>query len=122
MVSTRTDRAIGGNSFTPTRLKVPGGEMSPQKRLVEVRDRMAARRAEVSGQGMLATLAGVANLLPTSLEVSEAAAPDATLNTIVVVFGIAAVLVLPSLGFLYVLDQRGIVVETDEPSTREGVM
>ena len=67
VVSTRTDRAIGGNSFTPTRLKVPGGEMTPQQRLVEVRDRMAARRAEVSGQGMLATLAGVANLLPTSL-------------------------------------------------------
>src|SRR5262249_30093278 len=27
VVSTRTDRAIGGNAFTPTRLRVPGGHM-----------------------------------------------------------------------------------------------
>jgi diacylglycerol O-acyltransferase len=67
VVSTRTDRAIGGNSFTPTRLQVPGGKMTPEERLVEVRDRMATTRAEVSGQGMLSNLAGVANLLPTSL-------------------------------------------------------
>jgi hypothetical protein len=67
VVSTRTDKAIGGNSFTPTRLQVPGGKMAPGDRLAEIRDRMAAKRAEVSGQGMLSSLAGVANLLPTSL-------------------------------------------------------
>ena len=67
VVSTRTDKAIGGNSFTPTRLQVSGGKMSPQERLAEVRDRMAAKRAEVTGQGMMSNLAGIANLLPTSL-------------------------------------------------------
>jgi WS/DGAT/MGAT family acyltransferase len=67
VVSTRTDKAIGGNSFTPTRLQVPGGKMAPEQRLAEVRDRMAAKRAEVTGQGMMSALAGVANLLPTSL-------------------------------------------------------
>ena len=48
--------------------------MSPEERFVEVRDRMAAKRAEVTGQGMLSTLAGVANLLPTSLVTSAARA------------------------------------------------
>jgi diacylglycerol O-acyltransferase / wax synthase len=67
VVSTRTDKAIGGNSFTPTRLQVPGGKLAPERRLAEVRDRMAAKRAEVSGQGMMASLAGIANLLPTSV-------------------------------------------------------
>jgi diacylglycerol O-acyltransferase / wax synthase len=67
VVSTRTDKAIGGNSFTPTRLQVAGGKMTPEERFVEVRDRMAAKRSEVTGQGLMSTLAGVANLLPTSL-------------------------------------------------------
>jgi cytochrome d ubiquinol oxidase subunit II len=48
-------------------------------------------------------------LLPTSLEVTEAAAPDPTLVTILVVFLIAAVVILPSLGLLYLLDQKGLV-------------
>ena len=56
-------------------------------------------------------------LLPTSLEVSAGAAPDATLEVIVIVFAIAAVLVIPSIGLLYVLDQRG-VIESDERPTR----
>ena len=51
-------------------------------------------------------------LLPTSLEVSQAAAPDSTLTTILVVFGIAAVVILPSLGLLYMLDQKSLL-ETD---------
>lgn len=59
-------------------------------------------------------------LLPTSLEVSEAAAPEATLTSIVVVFGIAAVRVLPSIGLLYVLDQRGAIVESDDAPAPRG--
>jgi cytochrome d ubiquinol oxidase subunit II len=55
-------------------------------------------------------------LLPTSLKVSDAAAPEATLVSIVVVFGVAAVLVLPSLGLLYVLDQRGLVYADESPA------
>ncbi len=67
VVSTRTDKAIGGNSFTPTRLQVPVEKMTSAERFADIRDRMSAKRAEVTGRGMMATLAGVANLLPTSL-------------------------------------------------------
>jgi cytochrome d ubiquinol oxidase subunit II len=48
-------------------------------------------------------------LLPTSLTISEAAAPDPTLDIVFVVFGVAAVLVLPSLGLLYALSQRDLL-------------
>ena len=49
VVSTRADKAVGGNSFTPTPVQVPGGDLTPEERLHDVRDRMAA------------------NLLPTSV-------------------------------------------------------
>ena len=48
-------------------------------------------------------------LLPESLKVDEGAAPDATLWSVVVVFAIAAVVILPSLGLLYYLDQRSLL-------------
>jgi cytochrome d ubiquinol oxidase subunit II len=57
-------------------------------------------------------------LLPESLKVSQAAAPDATLATVLIVFVIAAIVILPSLGLLYVLDQRGILeIEEPEPQS-----
>lgn len=48
-------------------------------------------------------------LLPTSLKIGEAAAPDSTLNVVFIVFAAAAVLVLPSLGLLYALSQRDLL-------------
>jgi cytochrome bd ubiquinol oxidase subunit II len=48
-------------------------------------------------------------LFPTTLKVSQAAAPDATLETILVVFIVAAIVILPSLGLLYVLDQKSLL-------------
>jgi cytochrome d ubiquinol oxidase subunit II len=48
-------------------------------------------------------------LLPTSLKIGAAAAPDPTLEVVFVVFGAAAVLVLPSLGLLYALSQRDML-------------
>jgi len=48
-------------------------------------------------------------LLPTSLRIDQAAAPDPTLTTIFIVFAVAAVLVLPSLGLLYTLSQRDLL-------------
>ena len=50
-------------------------------------------------------------LLPTTLEVDAAAAPSATLVTVLVVFIAAAVLILPSLGLLYHLDQQNLLPE-----------
>ena len=48
-------------------------------------------------------------LLPTSLRIDQAAAPDPTLTVIFIVFGLAAVLVLPSLFLLYALSQRDVL-------------
>ena len=48
-------------------------------------------------------------LLPTSLRIDQAAAPDPTLTIIFIVFAIAAVLVLPSLFLLYALSQRDLL-------------
>jgi cytochrome bd ubiquinol oxidase subunit II len=48
-------------------------------------------------------------LLPTSLRIDQAAAPDPTLTTVFVVFAAAAILVLPSLALLYTLAQRDLL-------------
>jgi len=48
-------------------------------------------------------------LLPTSLRIDQAAAPDPTLTIVFIVFAVAAVLVLPSLGLLYALAQRELL-------------
>jgi cytochrome d ubiquinol oxidase subunit II len=53
-------------------------------------------------------------LLPTSLEISEAAAPGPTLTSVLVVFGVAAVTIVPALGLLYTLTQRDLVGESSE--------
>jgi cytochrome d ubiquinol oxidase subunit II len=55
-------------------------------------------------------------LLPPNLTIADAAAPGATLTAILVVFGVAVVLVLPSLALLYVLVQRDVVEETSQPA------
>jgi cytochrome d ubiquinol oxidase subunit II len=45
-------------------------------------------------------------MLPTSLTIEEAAGASASLTAVIVVFAIAAVVILPSLALLYVLSQR----------------
>jgi cytochrome d ubiquinol oxidase subunit II len=50
-------------------------------------------------------------LLPTSLKISQSAAPGPTLDSVLIVFCIAAVVVLPSLGLLYWLSQRELLDE-----------
>jgi cytochrome d ubiquinol oxidase subunit II len=49
-------------------------------------------------------------ILPESLKVSDAAAPTGTLQAILVVFVFAAVIILPSLGLLYLLAQKSLLV------------
>jgi len=51
-------------------------------------------------------------LLPTSLKISQSAAPPATLATVIIVFIAAAILVLPALGLLYWLSQRELLEES----------
>jgi cytochrome d ubiquinol oxidase subunit II len=48
-------------------------------------------------------------LLPTTMKISEAAAPDATLGAIFIVFGIACIVVLPALIVLLVLAQSDML-------------
>jgi cytochrome d ubiquinol oxidase subunit II len=50
-------------------------------------------------------------LLPTTLKISEAAAPDPTLNAVLIVFLVAALVVLPALALLYWLSQRELLGE-----------
>jgi len=50
-------------------------------------------------------------LLPTSLKISQSAAPEPTLDAVLIVFVIAAVVVLPALGLLYWLSQRQLLGE-----------
>lgn len=77
--------------------------------------RGAPRWARVLAIGAVASVVvawGVAQwpyLLPTSLEVADGAAPDGTLQAVMVVFVLAALIVLPSLGLLYVLDQKSLL-------------
>jgi cytochrome d ubiquinol oxidase subunit II len=54
-------------------------------------------------------------LLPTSLTIDDAAAPSATLTTVLIVFGVAVVLVVPSIVLLFSLAQRSLVEETERP-------
>lgn len=67
-VSTRQDGSAGGNAFTPTRLLVPVGIEDPAARFSAIRERLDATKRE-RAMGVVAGLAGVANLLPTSVAV-----------------------------------------------------
>jgi cytochrome bd ubiquinol oxidase subunit II len=50
-------------------------------------------------------------LLPTSLKISQSAAPGPTLDAVLIVFAVAAVVVLPALGLLYWLSQKELIGE-----------
>jgi cytochrome bd ubiquinol oxidase subunit II len=57
-------------------------------------------------------------ILPTSLKVSDAAAPDPTLVTIVVVFVVAAIVIVPAYALLYTLDQKSLLAADETVSDR----
>ena len=48
-------------------------------------------------------------MLPETLKVSQAAGPTGTLEAVLVVFVVAAVIILPALGLLYTLDQKSLL-------------
>jgi cytochrome d ubiquinol oxidase subunit II len=70
---------------------------------VAASSRLLAVVAVVAGWGT----AQYPYLLGTHETISDAAAPVPTLVAVTVVFGVAGLLVVPSLGLLYVLQQRG---------------
>jgi cytochrome d ubiquinol oxidase subunit II len=57
-------------------------------------------------------------LLPTDLTIDAGAAPSATLGGLLIVFGAALVLVIPSLALLYTLAQRSLIEEDPMPEPR----
>jgi hypothetical protein len=65
VVSTRHDDVVGGNAFTPTRVLVPGGDLPAAEVVAAVAAATAVAKQAVDGDGLLASLAGMANLLPT---------------------------------------------------------
>ncbi len=67
VLSTRKDKAIGGNSFTPVPVQVPGAPMPLIDRVLDISARVAQKREGMSHGGGLGALSGVANLLPTSV-------------------------------------------------------
>jgi WS/DGAT/MGAT family acyltransferase len=69
VVSTRSDKAMGGNSFTPVPVQIPCGDadLTVEDRFHQIQTLVAERRASVKGRGALSAIAGVVNLLPTSV-------------------------------------------------------
>ena len=60
-------------------------------------------------------------LLPQQLTISEGAASGATLTSVLIVFGVALVVVLPAIGFLYALMQRSMLEgEYERPESAAG--
>ncbi len=85
--------------------------------------RRSQRLARLLAIGAVATVViawGVAQwpyMLPTSVKVSQAAAPSGTLDTILLVFGLAVVLILPALGLLFTLDQKSLLPGEGVPAS-----
>jgi diacylglycerol O-acyltransferase len=67
VVSTRSDGGAGTNAFAPTRVQLPAGPMTVEERFAAIRARLATGRRDARTGGAMGTVAGLANLLPTSL-------------------------------------------------------
>jgi cytochrome d ubiquinol oxidase subunit II len=81
-------------------------------------DGRGARLAAVGAVAGLVLAWGVAQwdyLLPTSLTVSQAAAPTGTIAAMLVATALAAVLIVPSFVLLYVLNQKSMSSEESMP-------
>ncbi len=86
--------------------------------LLTRRARRGARLAAVGAVASVVVAWGVAQwdyLLPESLTVSAAAAPDGTITAVLVATGLAALLVVPAFVLLYVLDQKTLLPEESMP-------
>jgi cytochrome bd ubiquinol oxidase subunit II len=59
-------------------------------------------------------------LLPEKLKIADAAAPDPTLVGVLIVFGAALLLVLPSIALLFTLAQRSVIEEGEAPQSSPG--
>jgi cytochrome d ubiquinol oxidase subunit II len=86
--------------------------------LLRSSNRTGARLAAVGAVVTLVVSWGIAQwdyVLPTTLTVAAAAAPDATIEAVLVATGLAVLLVLPAFVLLYVLDQKTLLPEESMP-------
>ena len=67
IVSTRSDNKMGGNSFTPVLVQVPGHAVSFESRIAELQTAAAEAREKAERSGGISGLSGLINLLPTSV-------------------------------------------------------
>jgi len=82
-----------------------------------------ARLAAVGAVAAVIVGWGVAQwdyILPESLTVEDAAAPSGTIGAVLVATVLAVLFVFPAIGFLFVLDQRGLLPEESVNTTRVG--
>ena len=78
-ISTRKDKAAGGNSFVPTRELVPAGIEDPVERFAAVHEALNRTKGEKI-LGVVDGAAGFANLLPTSVLVRFARQQTETID------------------------------------------
>jgi cytochrome d ubiquinol oxidase subunit II len=86
--------------------------------LLARRAQRGARLAAIVAVASVVVAWGVAQwdyMLPTTLTVSQAAAPTGTITAVLVAFGLAVALILPAFGLLYVLDQRSLLPAEGAP-------
>jgi WS/DGAT/MGAT family acyltransferase len=67
VVSTRDTGGAETNAFAPRRVQVPAGTMTVEERFAAIRTILAAGREGARAGGAMGSVAGLANLLPTSL-------------------------------------------------------
>jgi cytochrome bd ubiquinol oxidase subunit II len=82
--------------------------------LLHRRNHTGARAAAIVASGSVVVAWGVAQwdyILPESLTVDQAVAPNGTVTAVLVAVGLAVVLILPAFALLYTLDQRGLLPE-----------
>jgi len=88
--------------------------------------RRARRGARVLAVGAVAAMIcgyGIAQhpyVLPPKLTIADAAAPSSTLTSVLIVFGVAVVLVVPSIALLFTLVQRNLLEERPRPAPPAG--
>jgi diacylglycerol O-acyltransferase / wax synthase len=80
VVSTRGTGGEGTNAFAPTRVRVPAGPMPVEERFAAIRTAMATGRAGARTGGAMGSVAGLANLLPTSLITGVARSQTANMD------------------------------------------
>jgi WS/DGAT/MGAT family acyltransferase len=77
-VSTRSEKSAGGNSFAPTRVRVPVDE-DPRTRFREIHQRLGVTKEE-RAVGLAGAVAGLGNLLPPPLLVRMVRQQTATVD------------------------------------------